>query len=496
MSFVAFSNIDARQDLCSPVRRNHRSFYLVTALILSVTLLIAGCNRHLPTAQVEKARKHLQLNRPQLAIESLAKDDSAEGHYLKAVALQSVGEKAAARQQINESLSIAPEDVKYIAYQTLLDLSANKTGAAQRLIDLFDLHPSSPAIAFFATRAFIAKQDVKGALRSFKLGLTLVDEVPEFMFHALQHSITTQQAAETKQLLKKLEQAAPADADFLRELLTVAIKGKLVEPAEHLYQRVQAVTPDAPDLADLGVKMELLLGRPEAALIAARKALEAAPNDPGLELLLAEALLRGEPKPERERELAAIAAKHSENPDYLARYANYLIRHKRLPEAVQVVNRAVSQTKAPAVRATLLNMAIRMPLDANDPNLAEQQLALHQAKFSNPVVGEYFMGRILFLKRDFAGSLDRFQKVVASQATESSDGARALAAECLGWQRRILASKAVDERLKSAQEEIDKIRKSPNSLPGLDKPSTTQSPDNLVPVPTSPTTPPSKPGKS
>ena len=439
-------------------RARHGSCFLPNVLlILLVAATCGGCNRHLPTAQVEIARKHLQLNRPQLAVEALAKEDSAEGHYLKAVALQSIGERAAAREQIDESLSISSEDVKYKGYQALLDLSANKPGAAQRLIDLYDLHSSSPAIAFFATRAFVAQHNLKGALNSFKLGLTLVDEVPEFMFQALQHAVTTEQTAEARQLLKKLEAVAPNDAEFLRELLNVAVKAKLVEPAEHLFQQVQKLTPDAPELPELQVKMELLLGRHETALAAARKALEKTPNQPGLELLLAESLLRGEAKPERERELAALSAKHPDNPDFIARHSNYLVKNKRLPEALQLLNRAIAQTKVTAAKASLLNLAIRTPIDANAPGLAEQQLAMHQAKFSNPAVADYFMGRILFLKHDYAGSLERFQKVVTSQGTSPSDAGRALAAECLVWQRRILANQAVDERLKAAQEELKKL---------------------------------------
>ena len=176
-----------------------------------------------------------------------------------------------------------------------------------------------------------------------------------------------------------------------------------------------------------------------------------------LELLLAESLLRGEAKPERERELAALSAKHPDNPDFIARHSNYLVKNKRLPEALQLLNRAIAQTKVTAAKASLLNLAIRTPIDANAPGLAEQQLAMHQAKFSNPAVSDYFMGRILFLKHDYAGSLERFQKVVTSQGTSPSDAGRALAAECLVWQRRILANQAVDERLKAAQEELKKL---------------------------------------
>ncbi|MDB5339056.1 MAG: hypothetical protein JWN70_4675 [Planctomycetaceae bacterium] len=435
-------------------------------LILLLAAIPNGCQRHVPTAQVDVARKNLQLNRPQLAIEALTKEDSAEGHYLRAVALQAKGERAAAREQIDEALSISPEEIKYKAYQNLLDVLAHKPGSAQHLIELYDVHSSSPAVAFFATRAFVAQHNLQGAVKSFKLGLTLVDEVPEFMFQALQHAVTTEQDADTRQLLKKLEGAAPNDAEFLRELLNIAVKAKLAEPAQHLFQRVQTLTPESLDLPELQVKMELLLGRPEAALVAAHKALEGTPNQSGLELLLAESILRCDPKPERERELVGLVAKHPDNPDFISRHANYLVKNKRLPEALAVLNKAIAQTKVTAVRATLLNMVIRTPIEANAPGLAEQQLTMHQAKFTNPAVADYFMGRILYLKHDYAGALVRFQKVVTSQGTAPTDAGRALAAECLYWQRQILANQLVDERLKAAQEELKKISQPPTAKEG------------------------------
>lgn len=437
--------------------------YWRRGLLVVVGLLTAGisCNRHAPTEQVEKARSQLQLNRPQAAIQALAKEDSAEGHYLKAVALQSIGEKAGAREQIEESLSIAPDEIKYKAYQHLLELSAGKVGAAQQLIDLFEQHPSSPAVAFFATRAFVAQGNVKGALRSFKLGLTLVDEVPEFMFHALQHAVTTQQFDDARTLLTKLEQVAPNDAELLRELLNVAIKGRLVDQAEKLMTRIQAVTPDAKDLDELRIKMELALERPAAAIMAARKAIREGKAEPSTEILLADALLRASPSPENERELAALSAKYPEFPEFLGRHAAYLVKQKRLKDATRILNEAIERTKSANVRAALLNLAVRLPLEAGNAEIAEQQIHLHQARFTNPLVADYFMGRVLYLKHDFVGALEKFQKIVSAPETSKSEGGRALAAESLVWQRRILANKEVDDRLKAAREELKKISQPP-----------------------------------
>ncbi len=435
-----------------------RAASLLPAAVACLWLLpLSGCDRHAQTAQVEQARKQLQLNRPQRAVELLAKDDSAEGHYLKSVALQSLGDRTAAREQIEESLSIVSDSPKYKGYQALLDLAGGKSEAAQRLIDLFELHPSSPGVAFFATRGFTVKKNIDGALRSFKLGLNLVDEVPEFMFQVLQHAVTTEQFEAAEKLLSKLELAAPTDAEFLKELLKVAIKAKLTKPAEHILRQITKLTPDAPDLAELEIRMDLMLGRPEAAVTAARKAISSAPQEIIIEALLAEALLQVEPKPAHERELAELAAKHPEQPDFIARYAKYLINLQRLPEAVAQLNQAIRKCKSPALRATLFNLVIRLPLEAGDATVAQQQLDLHRSKFAFPLGAEYFMGRILYVQRDFSGALARFQKVIDAPEVANSEAGRALAGECLFWQRKILASQAIDDRLKAAQDEVKNL---------------------------------------
>ncbi len=439
------------------LRRRSLSWGLGCLVLLS---LLGGCRGNAPTAQVEVARRHLQLNRPQLAVEALAKEDSAEGHYLKSVALQSLGQKEAARDQIKEALSIDSDDPKYQGYEAVLDMLAGKKEAAQQLIELYETRPSSPALAFFVTRAYVAKGDIKKTLSSFKLGLTLIDEVPEFMFHALQFAVTTEQPEIARQLLTKLEKSAPTDAEFLRELLNVAVKAKLVEPAHQLLERIAVLTPQATDLEELGVKMELLLGRPEAALSAAHAALKNAPDEISTQALLAEALLRADPKPERERQLAELAAKHPENPDFLRRYALYLVKSQRIPEAVAVINQGIARTKIPAARAPLLNLAIRVPVEAGDAILAEQQLNLHRAAFSSPLVAEYFMGRIQYIKGNMIGAVEHFQKVVASPNVNNSEAERLVAAESLAWQKRIISAQTATEQLKKAQDELKNVKQS------------------------------------
>jgi hypothetical protein len=107
---------------------------LLTALICCVVglLVLTGFlnfGGRSSDARVEKARKMLQINRPQAAIDALANEDSAEGHYLKAVALQSLGKLDAARDQMSEAISIAPHQPKYQGYQFVLQVAAGKSEA-------------------------------------------------------------------------------------------------------------------------------------------------------------------------------------------------------------------------------------------------------------------------------------------------------------------------------------------------------------------------------
>ena len=126
-----------------------------------------------------------------------------------------------------------------------------------------------------------------------------------------------------------------------------------------------------------------------------------------------------------------------------------------------MLNDAIERTKSPNVRAALLNLAVRLPLEAGSAAIAEQQINLHHSRFTNPLVADYFMGRVLYLKHDFVGALEKFQKVVAAPETTKSEGGRARAAESLVWQRRIIANTEVDDRLKSAQEELKKLSQPP-----------------------------------
>lgn len=444
------------------VKRRHWCGVLCGMLLL---IGAAGCGARGPTKQVETARHLLQMNRAKQAVDTLSKDDSAEGHYLKAVALQTLGENAAARDQINEALSIEAYDPKYLGYEAVLELNAGKQEAAKTLIELYEQHRSSAALAFFVVRAYAAKGDVKETLRSFRLSLTLIDEIPEFMFSALQRAVTTEQKDICKELLTKLEQAAPKDAEFLRELMNIAVKANQPERAEHLLKQVTALTPDAQDLPELRVKMDLLLGRYEQALVAAHEVAKNAPNQVGSQMLLAEALLRANPSAENEAELAALSAKYPDEPDFLKRYALYLTRVERIRDSVTVLNQRLAQIQNPIVKAQLLNLAIRIPVEAADAALAQQQLELHRASFTNSLVADYFQGRILYIKGDIPGALATFEKVTASAKAEQSDADQLILAESLAWQRRIIEAQQSRQKLQDAQAELRKLLQEKNPKP-------------------------------
>ncbi|MDB5384616.1 MAG: hypothetical protein JWM11_262, partial [Planctomycetaceae bacterium] len=444
---------------------------VVTCAIVGLLVVVVFLNRGGKgnSARVEEARKMLQINRPRMAIEALAKEDSAEGHYLKSIALQAVGQSKAAREQISEAIGMAPSETKYQGYNLVLQLGDGKSDAVNELIKLYAVSKSSPGIAFFATRAFTQRKppEIRNAIQAFELGMTLIDDTPEFMFSALHFAVDGLQQAPNpgeeelrkqkiviaERLLEKLERVAPKDPDLIKELLNWAIRGKLADSAQHLLQRFTELKADSPEIIELRVLVELMLGKASAAIIAAQQAVSEHPGDPAMELMLAEAVWQAPPSAENEKILTDLIAKHPENPEYVAKLALYLAKSKRVGDAVAVVNQALAVTKGGEQRGALLRLAVGIPLEANNAVLAEQQVNRYKPEFNNPKIVEYFEGRVLFLKQDFPAAKQRFQKVLENQQI-NRDADRMLAAECLIWYQRILKWELVNAKRAAAAEAL------------------------------------------
>lgn len=436
-------------------QKQQTSAVITGSRLFILCLILQGCGYSGQSAKVEEARRQLQLNRPQLTIDLLAKVDTAEAHYLRAIALQALEQGQAARDQIGEALALDSEDPKFNGYLNLLDLAQGRAEAATKLIDLYTVRPSSPGVAFFATRAFLFKRDMPGAMKAFKLGLSLIDDVPEFMFNAMNHAANTNQGEAVSLLIGKLEKIAPKDPEFIRSLLSTAIRARRVKDVERLLEVVAKLEPESPDLAELRIRAELMMGRNEAAVHAARQVLDERPNDEQLELMLAESLLQASPKPSHEKQLAELAQKHQDNPEFLAKYVLYLTQIKQLPKAIDLLNRTIDQTANPVVKSSLLQLAVGLPLESGDPVLAEKQVDRYQKEFTDPLMQEYFQARLQFLKNDLDGALARFRKVI-EQAKENTTAHQALTAECVNWQHRILQQKTLNEKLGSLQEVVNK----------------------------------------
>jgi Flp pilus assembly protein TadD len=418
--------------------------------LLAFFALVYRADRGSPPA-IEQARKMLQINRPRIAIETLAKVDVAEACYLKAVAFNTTGQVEAARKQIAKAVELAPYDTKYQGFQLLLQLPDGKPETVSELIKLYDLGKSSPGIAFFATRAFSLRKppDIRSTVQSFKLGLTLIDETPEFMFTTLQTAINSllqpalpgteefrkEQIAEAERLIDKLERVAPKDVELLTELLSIAIRGKLAVSAQHLLSRLVELKAKSLEIAEFRIKIELMLGKPEAAVAVARQAITDHPGQSGLNLILAEAASQSKPSPEREKILAELIAQDPDNAELVTKFVSYLMKSKRVGDAVAVVNQALARMSPGKQRAQLLQLAVGLPLEAKDPLLSEQQVQRFRGEFHNPKMREYFDGRVLFLKNDFPGAKLRFQKVCEPPISDAVD--RILAAECSTWLQRI-----------------------------------------------------------
>jgi len=412
--------------------------------------LLAGCSSEAPpNPKLQAARLALQTNQTQAAIDQLADLDSGEAHYLKAVALQRQKLQAAAVEEIQKALSFEVDNPRYQGFEVLLQLTGGKLDQAQKLIDLQQQHPSNGAVALFATPAYIARKDLPGAARAFDTALTLIDECPEFMFFALNHALVTEKFEAADRLLRKLKDAAPENAKFQRELLQYAVKGQRVEVAQELLAQIQKVDAEAEDLESLAVETALLTKQPEEAADIAAKQAQARPDDIPAQMRLAESLLRSPPSPENEQKLASLSTKFPDIPEFPGKHALYLTKHGRVEEAVQAINQGLDRTKIAEVKSQLLHLAVAIPLQAQKPDLAEQQINKYRSQFTSAEIVTYFEGRVAYLRRDEEGALRKFKQLVDRKESDTPVET-SLTAESMIWVERILRAQLKRKQMEAA----------------------------------------------
>jgi tetratricopeptide (TPR) repeat protein len=419
-----------------------------------------------PAPEIAQARELLQLCKFQAASDVLGQQKSAEGLYLKAIALNGLNQREAAIETIRKAHKLEPTDPRYEGFLLLMRLGNREEEAADELIDLYEQNRSYGSLALFAATAEMMKGDRAKSMATFDAAVALASETPEFMFQTLDHAVTVGRLKAADELLGKLRTVRPKDPDAIRLLLHVALRARLGKSSEMLLTQLQELTPDDPELEKIRVRILFYLGSPEA-LPAAEKLYRDRGETEDTAMLYILPLSLAPFTPENDRQFRGMMRRFPRNMEIFARYMIYLTQAGRLEEALDQINRALasSSTQGPA-RTHLLELAIGLPLEKENPELLERELERHQSEVTDSQLVGYLRGRLHVMRKEYEPALAEFKKVI--EAEKANKGApRSIAADSLVWMRKILVEQRIEEQLDKVTEAIDLLdeRKPPETKP-------------------------------
>lgn len=389
-------------------------------LLLVFTPLLAGCGGDKSALAVKEARVLLPLGKPQEALDKLSEATSAEGLYLKAVALYNLQLNDAGREQVQKAVNADPNNPKYRAFQLRNQILTDKGKgtAADDLLKIYADNKSSSAICLFAATAFGAKGNDRGAVEAFQTAVALSDEAPEFLPEMLIYALRIQLGQEAKTLLTKLEKLGPGDALLARQRIAVLI----------------------------------LVNEHAAAIEAAAKLYDSENQSQDTAMLYARALTAAPATPERDKAVEAILKKFPHHDELLAMFTVYLAKSNRMYHAMNFINDAIiKQPKGKDTRA-LVNVAVDLPLEAGDADLAEKQLELHKSALVPPSLFGFYQARVYYLKQDYEKAVAEFVQVLEA-GRENDPIKRAIALRAELWLRQVQFDQRVMERLRKATED-------------------------------------------
>jgi tetratricopeptide (TPR) repeat protein len=496
-------------------RRTSRqqSPHFVWKLLFAVLLagLLAGCGSSKPSPQVEEAKRLLQRDQPQEALDLLEAEQSAEGRYVKAVSLSRLKMRDAAREQVAAALEQKPKNLKYRGLDLKLRLEQGGSNEEAELIELHAEHPSSSAIAYYAYSALEtqaarhaqqqrrdeSERSRRAALAALQSAITLSADVPELQREMLEFAMKHGLTDGVQRLIASLQKVSPDDPELVKNhvaaLLFADQPQAALEVARTFYRNSnfndvsaviyatalsQAEAGSESDRqfeeltkrhrfnADVTSRYAVYLTRSqrfEQAVQELKRGIDTQPNEEAREMLnrLAAALpgryasvLVTEPaSPQRDREFQTLMAQNPEHPGIVTGYALYLTRSNRFNEAIGILEEAIERISSPQSRLTLIRVAIDLPLEVGAEKFASRQLERFRDQIADKLLITYFEGRLLFLRKDYQGALDKMGEVVEAQKT-GRGGSRALAAEALVWMDRILADRAIYTEMEKTREVI------------------------------------------
>ncbi len=402
--------------------------------IAACCLLVTGCGDSKNTERIDAARKFLQLDKPQEALNAFESGDSkvpADAHYLKALAFDRLERHDAAMTEIDAAIATDAKNPNYRGLKMRLRLFQKDRDAVDELIDLHKQNSSSAALSVFVVYAYQAKMarlysqqkvraaDVQNtkATEALKTVVALLDEVPELHPEILEFAITLGLVESAQKIVTKLLELDPNDAVLQQQKVSISLLAndadEAIRAAKELYR-----------IRDRNAESATVY----ASVLSNQNTKASSANDTAFQELV---------------------ERYPLNTSVIGNYAVYLARSNRLTQACEFLQAAIERQKQSKPRSTLISMTISLPLEAGATELAAQQLARYRSQMDDALMVIYLEGRILFLKKQHDQALVKMAQVIQAQKQELG-GSRSLAIEALQWTKQILADKLATMKLQSA----------------------------------------------
>lgn len=408
----------------------------LTLRVICLLLLTAfsGCGGERFSPAALAARKALQFARPQEALDKLSEgegDNTPAGHFLRACALEQLERIDAAKAEIKLALDAAPNNPKYKGYSLRLKLFEGGEAAITPLLELYDQNPSSAAVSLYAIFAFQAKhvkQRSESKLRAarvqldkaqaaLKTALSLSGEIPEHHRELLGMAVWFEQADDAIKLVDALLREDPDNSEFLRDRVKVLIMTKkpteTISAATALYKQQERTEAAAVEFADT--------------------------------------LNRLPPSPVVLRQYESLRETFPKNTALVLRHCWSLGKAGRSAEACAELSKAFDQQSDPRRRRTLAQSAVAIPLEAEDADIAAQQLKRFRKEISDDQMIAYFEGQIAAIRKDYALSVTKMQDVINIYRSDSNASPE-LARIALGHMQKLLTEQQLGEQIRNAAE--------------------------------------------
>lgn len=440
--------------------------------------LTAGCSDSAQSEKVTTARRLLQLDKPSEALDALVLEEGEEGtaenHYLRTLALERLGRRDAAHDEIKTAVAQAPENPKYKGLQLRLPLFQGDFSVVEDLIALHEKNKSSAAVSMFGFYAHeahslalrsqnkenAAQQSHAAALEALNTAISLSGEIPEFQRELLAFAMKYELAANARVLVDRLLATAPDDPKLIKDKISVLVLTREMDEAVRLAEAEYRKQNRSEEMAEIYAAVLANAEPSPDRDVAFQRLLEQYPHGTQVLPKYVHYLSRASANSDRDEAFMALLQAHPNDSDVVSKYCVYLARSARLPEACAMLGERIEQLTEDEPRANLIYTAIYLPLEANAVQLAEEQLERYRPQISERLLVTYFEGRLLYLREQHAEALAKMTEIVKAQGSQVGKH-RSLSIEALMWMKRIRVDQAVSQQLETVSKATEGTDQTP-----------------------------------